>query len=287
MTPETSPTSPSPAGVATVSRTYGELPECVRAMVESHVWDNKNPSEQRDWAVAALAEHINPSDEPDETLMCPAEYETATDHFDPAGYNANDCAGCGMPKSQHRKAASSPVPPVSVEPQPSQGERLHAEIMNLPCKPSTSMGHMTEWRDGFVEGHRDARHAAAELALNLSPLPPGTSPTCLRSDGNREGNEVLEADIFVPRSEWPNVVNLYHSGRLEQSVFSNGMRRPAVLAINQTGKKLRAAGYEITKTVGVDSVYWKRAGTPDPTAAMLTAAPVADPPAAEATGEAP
>lgn len=39
-----------------VSRTYGELPESVRNLIAPHEWDNKNISEQRDWALSILAE---------------------------------------------------------------------------------------------------------------------------------------------------------------------------------------------------------------------------------------
>lgn len=39
-----------------VSRTFGELPEAIRAMIEPHAWDNMNISEQRDWALAQLAQ---------------------------------------------------------------------------------------------------------------------------------------------------------------------------------------------------------------------------------------
>jgi hypothetical protein len=47
---------------------------------------------------------------------------------------------------------------------------LHSQIMNLPCKyeaawqtPSPS-----DWVEGYVNGYRDTRHAAAELALSQS-----------------------------------------------------------------------------------------------------------------------
>lgn len=39
-----------------VSRTYGELPESVRNLIAPHEWDNKNITEQRDWALSILAE---------------------------------------------------------------------------------------------------------------------------------------------------------------------------------------------------------------------------------------
>lgn len=37
------------------SVTYGELPESVRKLIEPHVWDNGNISEQRDWCLQQLA----------------------------------------------------------------------------------------------------------------------------------------------------------------------------------------------------------------------------------------
>lgn len=42
---------------------------------------------------------------------------------------------------------------------------LHAQIMNLPCKFQAAWdAQPSEWVEGYVNGHRDTRHAAAELA---------------------------------------------------------------------------------------------------------------------------
>ena len=40
--------------LSVVSRTYGELPEQLQGLLPSHEWDNKTPSEQRDWTLARL-----------------------------------------------------------------------------------------------------------------------------------------------------------------------------------------------------------------------------------------
>jgi hypothetical protein len=45
---------------------------------------------------------------------------------------------------------------------------LHAQIMNLPCKPDTQWPDDERW--GYREGHRDARHAAAELATHAAAI---------------------------------------------------------------------------------------------------------------------
>lgn len=43
--------------LAANSRTWGELPHSIQDILkEPHEWDNKNPSEQRDWAIERLAE---------------------------------------------------------------------------------------------------------------------------------------------------------------------------------------------------------------------------------------
>ncbi len=42
---------------------------------------------------------------------------------------------------------------------------LHAAIMNLPCKPESVPDTMA-----YALGHRDARHAAAELALESDAI---------------------------------------------------------------------------------------------------------------------
>ena len=43
------------------------------------------------------------------------------------------------------------------------GGDLHGKIMNLPCVLGKNVV-TRQWRDGYKLGHRDARHAAAELA---------------------------------------------------------------------------------------------------------------------------
>ena len=42
---------------------------------------------------------------------------------------------------------------------------LHNEIMNLPCDPSHANDEFADRRFAYKFGHRDARHAAADLAL--------------------------------------------------------------------------------------------------------------------------
>lgn len=45
---------------------------------------------------------------------------------------------------------------------------LHAQIMNLPATPAKVSGNNYEL--AYKEGHRDARHAAAELSLAADKL---------------------------------------------------------------------------------------------------------------------
>lgn len=49
---------------------------------------------------------------------------------------------------------------------------LHAAIMNLPCKfeAAWQTPAPSEWVEGYVNGHRDTRHAAAELALQSDAI---------------------------------------------------------------------------------------------------------------------
>lgn len=51
---------------------------------------------------------MNRPNVPDEDLLCPHGYETATGHFDPAGYDPTDCAGCGLAKEAHVSRAGLP-----------------------------------------------------------------------------------------------------------------------------------------------------------------------------------
>jgi hypothetical protein len=59
---------------------------------------------------------------------------------------------------------------------PQTTDQLHAAIMNLPCKPPRGTSERREYEDepeavlrAYIEGHRDARHAAAEL-VSAVPL---------------------------------------------------------------------------------------------------------------------
>lgn len=45
---------------------------------------------------------------------------------------------------------------------------LHAEIMNIPADHEKSNGDYKSKREAYIFGHRDARHAAAELALSTN-----------------------------------------------------------------------------------------------------------------------
>ncbi len=59
-------------------------------------------------AIRASLSHVEKQTGEDESLLCPKEWESETEHFDPAGYDANDCAGCGRPKSEHAARPSGP-----------------------------------------------------------------------------------------------------------------------------------------------------------------------------------
>lgn len=48
-------------------------------------------------------------------------------------------------------------------------KELHDQIMNLPCRRANHSFPNTESRLLYKEGHRDARHAAAELAIGYVP----------------------------------------------------------------------------------------------------------------------
>lgn len=48
---------------------------------------------------------------------------------------------------------------------------LHDAIMNLPCDDSKANEEYNDRRSAYKHGHRDARHAAAELAITTPPAP--------------------------------------------------------------------------------------------------------------------
>jgi hypothetical protein len=43
-------------------------------------------------------------------LRCPPEFQTATGFFEPAGYDKNDCAGCGCSQQMHIEIQMPAVP---------------------------------------------------------------------------------------------------------------------------------------------------------------------------------
>jgi hypothetical protein len=62
-------------------------------------------------------------------------------------------------------------------PEAQTADSLHQQIMNLPCKYEAAWQKPapSDWIEGYVNGHRDTRHAAAELvsaALAAVPLQP-------------------------------------------------------------------------------------------------------------------
>ncbi len=78
---------------------------------------------------------------------------------------AADYTGINIPK----EARYAAIFRAAIERQPtheSQPNKLHADIINLPHRmPITKYKVGTEAFNAYKEGHRDARHAAAELAL--------------------------------------------------------------------------------------------------------------------------
>lgn len=99
-----------------------------------------------------------------------------------------------------RAASAPPAQPPSVAAVPPAGETdLHQQIMNIGQKPepgAVMSGWAADfWRDGYRTGHRDARHAAAELvAARSATQPPAVSAL-------REALETVEAylrDTLAP-----------------------------------------------------------------------------------------
>lgn len=73
-------------------------------------------------------------------------------------------------------------------------DELHSAIMNLPCKVPTieaSNGkHDLIWASGYKLGHRDARHAAAELVCAAIPQAVSAEPQWLPVSGRMPEKDV-------------------------------------------------------------------------------------------------
>ena len=76
---------------------------------------------------------------------------------------------------------------------------LHAQIMNLPdqCDPA---GDSDPFCRGYKHGHRDARHAAAELALSADAI-------------NAELLAALNATLSFCRPQTGHEMDSYHAAR--------------------------------------------------------------------------
>jgi len=82
------------------------------------------------------------------------------------GHRCNCATDCD-PDNPHSSVAAHPAAAPSA---------LHASIMNLPAQVERTV--FANWsraeQTAYNAGHRDARHAAAELALTATPSAPGT-----------------------------------------------------------------------------------------------------------------
>lgn len=75
-------------------------------------------------------------------------------------------------------------------------EALHQQILNLPCKYEAAwqMPNPSDWIEGYVNGHRDTRHAAAELVA---------AATAAREDEVRGLREALRELHEAECAEYP------------------------------------------------------------------------------------
>jgi hypothetical protein len=77
---------------------------------------------------------------------------------------------CGEIQDELVQAVLVAVQEVVVSPVP-QLQDLHQQIMNIPCRvPLTYANHAIRTR-AYEIGHRDARHAAAELVAGAAARP--------------------------------------------------------------------------------------------------------------------
>lgn len=86
-----------------------------------------------------------------EPAVCGNCIGTGTEH---GVYSTRPCSFCNKPAAGQAPAVAEPT-----------AKDLHDEIMNLPCGPAYAPLRINQ-RLAYKIGHRDARHAAAELAAS-------------------------------------------------------------------------------------------------------------------------
>lgn len=72
---------------------------------------------------------------------------------------------------------------------------LHNKIMNLPCH--TRAGYSEYYVAGYKFGHRDARHAAAELSLDADRLVRAARAVLARWDSPGWKDTAPTADVMA------------------------------------------------------------------------------------------
>jgi hypothetical protein len=135
---------------------------------------------------------------------------------------------------------------------------LHAAIMNLQA-PRTKDAQPIGWSPSYLEGHRDARHAAAELvSAALAPaVPPIGQPWPAQGgiyaglsrgeDGEPDAHLVLLPDVLDKDMAWADAVKWAEG-------LGNGARLPTRFESALLCANLRDQ---------LDTDHWHWTGTPD------------------------
>jgi len=109
-----------------------------------------------------------------DALYCPPEVETATGTFDPAGYDENDCAGCGCPRWEHL------LGPVAEQP----------EEMTAHCCPF-----------GIGCPFCEERPADSAIQCGLEPRRAPSAPEAAPDKGEGQIGRVGEGEIGRPGND--------------------------------------------------------------------------------------
>lgn len=122
-------------------------------------------------------------------------------------------------------ASKSAAPAQPVAAQPSLHPDLHDQIMNLPCLGTMSQFATVADLKLYKQGHRDARHAAAELAATYTAPPPApvaapepVAPAILEAmswHANERDDLTLEDAVKAFRFGWKEV-----RGRSEREMLA-------------------------------------------------------------------
>lgn len=181
---------PEPVATAT-SRTYGELPEQLAEFILPHEWDNKTPSEQRDWLIELLSWKPNLPPERKLEPIATAGVELPSDEEVEAFIKRYPERYLGAAVSAIRSCINwvrdRPATPASVTNLPSDEEvRKYFYANYLSRSPQIAIKEFVRWLRARQSPPAQAKPQLPPAVTTDSSVPPGETSTLCPGEDQRE-----------------------------------------------------------------------------------------------------